>query len=65
MILKINIKSVSFIFSPLLASGVAGYLLYRYRGLSGGFFAIVIVIGLLFTFINGTLVIINISKKSG
>ncbi|UCB44664.1 MAG: hypothetical protein JSV25_10630 [Spirochaetota bacterium] len=65
MILKINIKSVWFIFSPLLASGVAGYLLYRYRALSGGLLAIIIVIGLVVTFINAIIVIITLSKKNG
>ena len=64
MILKINIKSVWFIFSPLLASGVAGYLLYHYRALSGGLLAIIIVIGLIVTFINAILVIITLSKKN-
>jgi hypothetical protein len=64
MSLKINTKSVWFIFSPLLASGVAGFLLYRYRGLSGGLFAVIIVIGLILTFVNGIIVVIAISKKS-
>ena len=64
MILKINIKSVWFIFSPVIASMIVGYLFYRYRTLSRGLFAIIIVIGLVLTFINLIIVITTISKKS-
>ena len=48
----------------LAVLGAGGYLLYRYSGISRGLFAVIIVIGLILTFINGVIVIIDISKKS-
>jgi hypothetical protein len=63
MFSKINTKSIWFIFSPLLTSCIAGYLLYRFRGLSGGIFVIIILVGLIFTFVNCILVVLDISRK--
>ncbi|MBN2322689.1 MAG: hypothetical protein JXQ30_03060 [Spirochaetes bacterium] len=54
---------ISYVFSPLAASLVAGVFLMRYKGIQGMTFALITIAGLFLSLLNGVLLTLRIRKK--
>jgi hypothetical protein len=57
------LKSVSYIFSPLIASLVLGILLVRFQLISGTWFVLVVLIGLIVSMANSVIFAFGVRKK--
>ena len=54
---------VSFVFSPLAAALIFGYLLLQYVGIQGKIFILITIAGLFLSVLNGVILTIRIQKK--
>ena len=56
-------KTVTYIFSPLVAALACGILLVRFTSLGGTWFVLIVMIGLIVSIANSILVALTIMKK--
>ena len=56
-------KTVSYIFSPLLASLILGILLVRFSIISGTWFVLIVLIGLIVSMANSIIIALNVRKR--
>jgi hypothetical protein len=54
---------VSFVFSPLAAALIFGYLLLQHSGIRGKIFTLITIAGLFLSVLNGVILTIRIQKK--